>query len=115
MNVVWIDEEHSETQDFLADVHAMCALIGEAGRYGTTATMEQQYRVLRSRLTSAYRALSEQAQRALEGVGGFHGCGFEMILGNYSLDNLARGPGAKCVDRLNEVWRRIDALHASAP
>ena len=85
---------------FLVDIRAMCSLIGEASRYGTTAAMEEEYRRLRKSLTLGYRTLALQPS-------GFHGCGFEMILGSYSLEGLVRNSGVRAIERLGEVWRSL--------
>lgn len=84
----------------MVDIRAMCSLIGEASRYGTTVAMEAEYRRLRQSLSSGYRTLALKPS-------GFHGCGFEMILGSYSLEGLVRNSGVRAIERLGEVWRSL--------
>ena len=98
-------------QGFLDDLRSMCALIDEAGRYGTTAKMEEDYRHLRSSLARGFRRVSEELPPSALPAGGFHGCGFEMILVSYTLDALARGPGRRAIERLSQVWQ---AVHSAA-
>ncbi len=99
------EEKEARSDAFLGDLRAMCALIGEAHRYGATTAMEDEYRRLRTCLSAGYRALEGVSMAA----GGFHGCGFEMILGNYSLEGLVRNSGVRAVERLSEVWRTVCA------
>jgi hypothetical protein len=100
-------EPEACTEAFLVDVRAMCALIGEANRYGTTVAMEEEYRRLRSELAIGYYALLSQLGPESLPPTGFHGCGFEMILGSYSLEWLVRNSGAGAVERLTDVWRTL--------
>lgn len=90
---------------FLKDVRSMCQLIDEAGRYGATDSMEREYRALRSRLAQGYRGLQDELGRLPIGGPGFHGCNFELLFANYSLDLLVRGPGQRSVEMLTEIWR----------
>lgn len=110
--VACTDSVESTPDEFFADLRAMCALIDEADRYGTTHSMEEEYRRLRSCLSLGFKSLVEQYPDVLH-AGGFHGCGFEMILSSYNLDALVRNSGRRAVDRLSEVWRAVCA--ASAP
>jgi hypothetical protein len=98
-------------QTFLDDLRAMCGLIDEAGRYGATFRMEEDYRELRSRLARGFREVSEELPATALPAGGFHGCGFEMILVSYTLDGLARGGGRRAIERLSQVWQ---AVHSAA-
>ncbi len=90
---------------FLLDVHRMCELIEEAGRYGATERMEREYRALRSRLANGYRSLKDELDDDSFGGPGFHGCNFELLFANYSLDLLVRGPGQRSAEMLTEFWR----------
>ena len=90
---------------FLNDVRTMCQLIDEAGRYGATEGMERKYRALRSRLAQAYRKLQDELDSDPFGGPGFHGCNFELLFANYSLDLLVRGPGQRSVEMLTKLWR----------
>lgn len=90
---------------FLTDVRRMCQLIDEAGRYGATDSMEREYRALRSRLAQGYRSLQDELHGDPFGGPGFHGCNFELLFANYSLDLLVRGPGQRSVEMLTEIWR----------
>jgi hypothetical protein len=101
------DDAVACTDAFLGDLRAMCALIGEADRYGATRAMEEEYRRLRTELSIGYRALLAQLDPSVLPPSGFHGCGFEMILGNYSLEGLVRNSGRRAVERLTEVWRQL--------
>ena len=101
------------TEEFFADLRAMCALIDEASRYGTTCSMEEDYRRLRSSLSQGYRSVSS-IYPGVGGGGGFHGCGFEMILSAHNLDSLVRNSGRRAVDRLTDVWRAVSAACAGA-
>lgn len=94
-------------------MRAMCALIDEADRYGTTPSMEEEYRRLRSCLSLGFRSLEAQYPDVLS-AGGFHGCGFEMILSSYDLDALVRNSGRRAVDRLTDVWRAVCAAATPA-
>ena len=89
----------------LQDVHRMCELIEEAGRYGATESMEREYRALRSRLANGYRILQDELDSDSFGGPGFHGCNFELLFANYSLDLLVRGPGQRSLEMLTELWR----------
>ncbi len=103
-------EEREECADaFLGDLRAVSTLIGEAHRYGATTAMEDEYRRLRTSLSSSYRALTRIIGGDAIPASGFHGCGFEMILGNYSLEGLVRNSGVRAVERLSEVWRTVCA------
>jgi len=90
---------------FLRDLRLMCQLIEEAGRYGSSPVMEQQYRALRTNLANGYRLLKEECGIDLYPSTGFHGSSFEMNFSNYSLDGLVRGPGLRVVERMAEIWR----------
>ena len=90
---------------FLTDIRTMCQLIDEAGRYGATEGMERKYRALRSRLAQGYRELQDELDGDPFGGPGFHGCNFELLFANYSLDLLVRGPGQRSVEMLTELWR----------
>jgi hypothetical protein len=103
------DEKDACSDAFLGDLRAICALIGEAHRYGATTAMEEEYRRLRTCLSAGYRALVRVTEGAALPAAGFHGCGFEMILGNYSLEGLVRNSGVRAVERLSEVWRSLSA------
>jgi hypothetical protein len=96
------------TEEFFADLRAMCSLIDEADRYGTTVSMEEEYRRLRSSLASGFRSVASRYP-AVRAGGGFHGCGFEMILASHNLDALVRNSGRRAVERLTEVWRAVSA------
>ncbi|MCH7945847.1 MAG: hypothetical protein IIC73_07540, partial [Armatimonadetes bacterium] len=86
-------------------VARMCELIEEAGRYGATESMEREYRALRSRLANGYRILQDELDSDSFGGPGFHGCNFELLFANYSLDLLVRGPGQRSLEMLTELWR----------
>ena len=92
-------------QGFLQDVRRMCELIEEAGRYGATDGMEREYRALRSRLANGYRVLQGELDSGPFGGPGFHGCNFELLFANYSLDLLVRGPGQRSMEMLTELWQ----------
>jgi hypothetical protein len=98
------EEREACADAFLADIREMCALIAEADRYGATSGMEESYRALRSRLALAYQALSRDVEFP---HAGFHGCGFEMILGPHTLEGLVRNSGVRAIERLSEVWRSV--------
>ncbi len=101
------EEKEACADALFGDLRAVCALIGEAHRYGATTAMEDEYRRLRTSLSSSYRALTRIVGNGSMPAGGFHGCGFEMILGNYSLEGLVRNSGVRAVERLSEVWRTV--------
>ena len=102
---------HSTTDEFFADLRAMCSLIDEADRYGTTLSMEEEYRRLRTSLAQGFRSISSRYPEVRSG-GGFHGCGFEMILSSHNLDALVRNSGRRAVERLTDVWRAVNAATA---
>lgn len=83
----------------------MCQLIEEAGRYGATESMEREYRALRTQLANGYRSLHGELAGDPFGGPGLHGCNFELLFANYSLDLLVRGPGQRSVEILSEFWR----------
>ena len=99
------DEAPRGLPSFLQDVRRMCELIEEAGRYGATEGMEREYRALRSRLANGYRCLKDELDGGAFGGPGFHGCNFELLFANYSLDLLVRGPGQRSAEMLAEFWR----------
>lgn len=99
---------------FLLEIRRMCQLIEEAGRYGATEGMEREYRALRSSLAHAYRSLKDELDGRPFGGPGFHGCNFELMFANYSLDLLVRGPGERTIEMLTEIWRTEQRAESEA-
>lgn len=98
----------SSIESFLIDLKAMCQLIEEATKYGTTVTLESEYLALRKNLSAGYRFTSTALGDVVVPLAGFHGCGFEMILGHYSLDALCQAAPRRTVALLREVNKTIE-------
>lgn len=99
---------------FLRDLRLMCQLIEEAGRYGASPMMEQEYRALRTSLANGYRLVKEECGIDLYPSTGFHGSSFEMNFSIYSLDGLVRGPGMRVVERMADIWRTAQSIKSTS-